>query len=404
MSVTTLTNAVIENLICPPDKKHLEVFDEVLKGFYVDVLPSGRMTYRIRYWQNSKKCLKSIGNAGTLPVQDARNLALAAMQLNKQSNALNKQSAGHAGVKLDTFLLEKYLPYVQSYKRSWKSDLSMINTHIAPLLGHLVMCKVSAFDISNFIQQLKQKELAPGTINRALVLLRYAYKLGQRWQEPGVNLTTWLSIKQLKVDNRIERYLTPDQSTSLLHAVKESLNTQLLFIVAFLIYTGARKREVLEIKWSDINFEQSSWKISKNKSNKVRHVPLSEGALETLSAVRDNWHKRHGGSGLESQHFIFANPNTGKPFSSFFYSWNTARNKVGMPELRVHDLRHSFASFLVNAGRSIYEVQELLGHADIKTTSRYAHLSRDSLKAAVSAVPKMDVALFSSPKTPKASG
>jgi len=404
MSVITLTNSVIENLICPPDKKHLEVFDEVLKGFYVDVLPSGRMTYRIRYWQNSKKCLQSIGNARTMPVQDARNLALAAMQLSKQNNALTKQSSGHAGVKLDTFLLEQYLPYVQSYKRSWKSDLSMINTHIAPLLGHLVMCKVSTFDISNFIQQLKQKALAPGTINRALVLLRYAYKLGQRWQEPGVNLDTWLSIKQLKVDNRIERYLTPEQSTSLLHAVKESLNTQLLFIVAFLIYTGARKREVLEIKWSDINFEQSSWKISKNKSNKVRHVPLSEGALETLSAVRENWLKRHGGSGLEPQHFIFANPNTGKPFSSFFYSWDTARTKAGMPELRVHDLRHSFASFLVNAGRSIYEVQELLGHADIKTTSRYAHLSRESLKAAVSAVPKMDVSLFSSPKAPKAEG
>jgi len=174
--------------------------------------------------------------------------------------------------------------------------------------------------------------------------------------------------------------------------VKESPNSQLLFIVAFLIYTGARKREVLEIKWSDINFDQGSWKISKNKSNKIRHVPLSEGALETLAAVRENWLKRHGGSGLEPQHFIFANPNTGKPFSSFFYSWDTARTKAGMPELRVHDLRHSFASFLVNAGRSIYEVQELLGHADIKTTSRYAHLSRESLKAAVSVVPKLDVA------------
>jgi len=205
-------------------------------------------------------------------------------------------------------------------------------------------------------------------------------------------MSAWLSIKQIKVDNRIERYLTLAQSASLLLAVKESPNSQLLFIVAFLIYTGARKREVLEIRWSDINFDQGSWKISKNKSNKIRHVPLSEGALETLVAVRENWLKRHGGSGLEPQHFIFANPNTGKPFSSFFYSWDTARTKAGMPQLRVHDLRHSFASFLVNAGRSIYEVQELLGHADIKTTSRYAHLSRESLKAAVSVVPKLDVA------------
>ena len=72
---------------------------------------------------------------------------------------------------------------------------------------------------------------------------------------------------------------------------------------------------------------------------------------------------------------------------SFYYSWDAARKRAGLPDLRVHDLRHSFASFLVNAGRSLYEVQELLGHADIRTTSRYAHLSRERLIAAVEVVP-----------------
>ena len=391
MTVMKLTNEVIESLICPPEKKHLEVFDEVLRGFYVDVLPSGRMTYRVRYWQNSKKCLQSIGNARTMTVEQARSLAHAAVQEIKQKSVVTKISTGLTGHTLNSFLVEKYLPYVQSYKRSWKSDVSMIKTHIAPNLGRLVMCKVSAFDITNFIETMKHKNLASGTINRALVLLRYAYKLAQRWQEPGVNLNVWLSIKQLKVDNRIERYLTPEQSANLLHHVKDSLNPQLVFIVAFLIYTGARKREVLEAKWSDINFDQGSWKISKNKSNKVRHVPLSEGALETLSAVRDKSTCQHSGLRVNQNDFIFANPSTGKPFSSFFYSWDKARTQAGMADLRVHDLRHSFASFLVNAGRSIYEVKELLGHADIKTTSRYAHLSQESLKAAVSVVPKLKI-------------
>jgi len=391
MTVMKLTNEVIESLICPPEKKHLEVFDEVLKGFYVDVLPSGRMTYRIRYWQNSKKCLQSIGNARTMTVEQARSLAHAAVQEIKQKTAAIKISSSLIGDTLNSFMVEKYLPYVQSYKRSWKSDVSMIKTHIAPNLGRIVMCKVSAFDITNFIETMKHKNLAPGTINRALVLLRYAYKLAQRWQVPGVNLNVWLSIKQLRVDNRIERYLTPEQSAHLLNHVKDSLNPQLVFIVAFLIYTGARKREVLEVKWSDINFDQGSWKISKNKSNKVRHVPLSEGALETLSAVRDKSTCQHSSLRVNQNDFIFANPSTGKPFSSFFYSWDKARIQAGMPDLRVHDLRHSFASFLVNAGRSIYEVKELLGHADIKTTSRYAHLSQESLKAAVSVVPKLRI-------------
>ena len=77
--------------------------------------------------------------------------------------------------------------------------------------------------------------------------------------------------------------------------------------------------------------------------------------------------------------YVFANPKSGKPFVSVFNSWDTARKKVGLRDVRIHDLRHSFASFLVNAGRSLYEVQRILGHTQIKTTQRYAHLSQDTL-------------------------
>jgi site-specific recombinase XerD len=112
-------------------------------------------------------------------------------------------------------------------------------------------------------------------------------------------------------------------------------------------------------------------------------VPLSAGAYNTMSIVK----ARSPDNCIDL--YVFTNPRTGKPFSSIFYSWDAARIRAGMPDLRIHDLRHSFASFLVNAGRSLYEVQELLGHADIKTTSRYAHLSRERLNAAVECVPTM---------------
>jgi site-specific recombinase XerD len=108
---------------------------------------------------------------------------------------------------------------------------------------------------------------------------------------------------------------------------------------------------------------------------------LSYGALETLEAVKAKLPENC------VNEYVFTNPRTGKPFSSVFFARDAARKRAAMPELRVHDLRHSFASFLVNAGRSLYEVQELLGHADIKTTSRYSHLSRDRLNAAVECVP-----------------
>jgi integrase len=164
--------------------------------------------------------------------------------------------------------------------------------------------------------------------------------------------------------------------------VRKSDNEMLQWIVLFLLYTGARKREVLDARWADIDLSQRTWRIPKTKSGKVRHVPLSDGALQTLKSVKAKY-------GHHAFTFVFANIKTGLPFVSIFYSWDTARQRAGLGHVRIHDLRHSFASFLVNAGCSLYEVQEILGHADSRTTTRYAHLSRERLNKAVESVPTL---------------
>ena len=84
--------------------------------------------------------------------------------------------------------------------------------------------------------------------------------------------------------------------------------------------------------------------------------------------------------------WIFPNPKAGKPCVSIYYSWDTARKQAGLADVRIHDLRHSFASLLVNAGNSLYTVQKILGHTQIKTTQRYAHLSQDTLIDAANVV------------------
>ena len=89
---------------------------------------------------------------------------------------------------------------------------------------------------------------------------------------------------------------------------------------------------------------------------------------------------------FEGTGFVYHNPQTLQPYVSFYHAWNTARETAGLSDVRVHDLRHSFASFLVNAGRSLYEVQKILGHAQISTTQRYAHLSQESLLSAANTV------------------
>lgn len=113
--------------------------------------------------------------------------------------------------------------------------------------------------------------------------------------------------------------------------------------------------------------------LASTKFGQPRHVPLSDGTLVLLRAQQ----LRCGEST-----WLFPNPATGQPFRSVFYAWDAARRQARLADLRMHDLRHSFASFLINSGRSLYEVQQLLGHRSSQMTQRYAHLAHETLLAA----------------------
>ena len=381
-----LNDLYISAVSCPPEKSHLEIFDSEIRGFYVDVLASGRKSFRLRYRYEKKLRVVTLGDTRYITTEEARLLVISLLRKAKQGVDPQAPAVSEAGPLLKDFFTDKYLPYVKSYKRSWDTDESMIRNHIVPKLGGMSMGRVTPPDIAVFVELMKAENYATGTCNRALVLLRYGYSLAIRWKLPGVNGNPVKEIRNIKEDNKIERYLTEEKTKALLEAVRQSESEMLQYIVLFLIYTGARKREVLDARWRDIDWGQRSWRIPKTKSGKVRHVPLSSGAMNVLDHLRHRIRE-----GFLDEQAIFANPKTGEPFVSFFYSWNNARIRAGLPDFRIHDLRHSFASYLVNAGRSLYEVQELLGHADIKTTSRYAHLSRERLVAAVEMVPQIEI-------------
>lgn len=389
MTVAHLTDQIVEQLTCPPERAHWEVFDTKIKGLFVDVQPNGRMAWRLRWYERhngkARKKLLTLGNAHVITVAEARLAAKEKLRMVWTGADPRAEALPGAGPMLRDFIAHQYLPYVKTYKLSWRTDESTMRHHLLPTLGHLPMGQITVPQMARLVQHLKDKALAPGTINKVLILTRYAYTLAMRWSVDGITCNPVKEIQNLKDDYKLERYLTPEQLQRLIAAVRCSDNAMLQHIVPFLVYTGARKREVLDARWADLDWRQKSWRIPKTKSGKVRHVPLSQAALDVLICLRPEAVP----DGLRPAEFIFANPKTGLPFVSVFYSWSTARQQAGLPELRIHDLRHSFASFLVNAGRSLYEVQELLGHADIKTTSRYAHLSRERLMAAVEAVPKV---------------
>ncbi len=388
MPVTELTPQIVKTATCPAGKDKIDFYDSYCKGLLLEVRITGGKTYSLLYTDNR-------GKRRQAKLADEKDIALTqARKLADKYRSMIAMGEDPFSIKADLkkvptvydFITNSYLPFVKTYKRSWETDVSLIKNHIMPNFGKQYMDEVSKRDVIQFISRhtLTHK---PGSVNRVIIMLRYIFNLSIRWETAGITKNPTAGIPLLEENNKKERYLTGDEANKLIVALQTSQNKMLQYIVPMLILTGARKQEVLKAKWEDFNLDQKVWRIPTSKSGKARHVPISDGVLYLLSGVPRQ----------EDCDSVFANPKTLLPYVSIFASWNTARTSVGLSDVRMHDLRHSFASFLVNSGRSIYEVQRILGHTQIKTTQRYAHLSQDSLLAAANEISKAVPILMAMP-------
>ena len=370
MPKLSLSSKFIQSIVCPTGARKVDFFDNSCKGLMLVVHSSGHKTYSLRYQDKRGKTRQTtLADASDISLTQAK--LLAEKKRNQIAMGEDLQVPKKKIPTVNVFIEDYYLPFVKSYKRSWLTDKGLLRNHIQSIWGDRYLDEITKQDVVKFITEHRVTH-APGSCNRIIILLRYVFNMAQKWEmvNPGTNPTQGLPLMQ--ENNMMERYLTGQETNELYEALLDSENPMLKYIIPMLMLTGARKREVLDAKWVDLDLEHQTWKIPVNKSGKARHVPLSEGVVSLLHTVPR----------LESCEWVFPNPKTQSPFVSIYCSWNTARKKAGLAEVRVHDLRHSFASFLVNAGRSLYEVQKILGHTQIKTTQRYAHLSQDSLIAA----------------------
>lgn len=270
------------------------------------------------------------------------------------------------------FINERYMPFIKGYKRSWSTDASLLKNHLLPRFANCYLNEITRREIIEMHHARKASGASASSSNRLVILMRYIYNLAIEWEINGAIKNPTKNVPLFEENNKRERYLTENEARTLYEEIKKSENSMLEYIIPMLILTGARRGEVLNAQWKDIFYDQRVWRVPLSKSGKARFVPLSDSALALLNNVPK----------YSACPWIFPNPNTRKPYVSIYHSWNRARSNVAMPELRIHDLRHSFASFLINSGRSLYEVQKILGHSQLVTTQRYSHLTEKILSDA----------------------
>ena len=379
MAVVTFTPAEVRRLLAHPPTDRTRVFsDQVTIGLCLEVRTTGNATWYFRYRDHDRRIRNyRIGLVDDCSLDTAREEVLRLRRYVKEGgNPAVERRRPKAPQTLRQFVDEVYLPHIRHRKRSWKSEVALLNQHVLPVFGDQPMQSIRRIDIARWQEGRLEAGYAVGTCNRMLVQLRHIFNSAIHWEmlDKGCNPTQ--GVQPLPGENKHERFLSQEEVARLLRVLDEYRNLLLADIIRMLLFTGARKREILDARWEHVSLEDGMLTVPRAKSGKPRHVVLASAAIEILQRQPRS----------PDQPWVFPSPRTGKPFVSIHWGWDTIRRRAGMPELRMHDLRHSFASFLVNNGRSLYEVQMLLGHASPQTTMRYAHLSRDSLRNATESI------------------
>jgi len=355
--------------------KDLYLWDTEVKGFGLRVQPSGRRSYIYKFrTPDGRRRNRKIGAPETLSAEAARKIVqsmVANVALGKTIVEDRPKKKAITMRKLCDMYLEDYAR-LHKKPRSVEDDSRYIEKEIKPLLGAKNLCEIRSKDIVRIHSSMSAK---PVKANRLLALLSKMFNLAEEWELREANTNPTQHIRKYKETPR-ERYLTQDEIVSLEQtlskAEKEHLvSHSVIHAIRVLLMTGARLQEVLTMKWEYVDIENGKINLPDSKSGK-KTIWLSDKARDYIDAIP---HKR-------GNPYIFVGQRSGSPLVNLQKPWRKLRALAGIDDVRIHDLRHTYASLAVSQNLSLPIVGKLLGHKSIKSTERYAHLYDDVMRDA----------------------
>lgn len=369
-----LSKSFIESkLIVPAGAKKVEFCDTQVRGLLIQVTANSKTppVYFLRFKRDGKTAYDRLGTVKELTLPQARKQATEKKVAHaKEAKAAPKPAL--ADMTLDAFMTDHYFPHAKLHKRSWVRDDQLYRIRIKPKFGNTKLGDITRYQVQQFQNDLSTSGLSPASQDHHIKLIRHALNMAVEWEFIERNVLK--GVKLLNVENQLHDVATDEQLQRLVEVLRTDHNRPVCNILMFLLSTGARLGEALTATWDQIDMEKGLWTIpaSTAKSKKSRTVPLNESAMWVLSEAAK----------MERFDAIFANPETGKPFTTITRVWYRLRKAAGIEKMRIHSCRHQFADLVISSGRSLYDVQVLLGHSDPRVSQRYARLSMSTLKAA----------------------
>ena len=365
----TLSRRVLERLSV--DGKDAIFWDRDLAGFGVRVYRSGKKMFAVQTRAFGRSKRVTLGRYPDLTPEVARKEAAAVIARIKKGQPVVPTEPAPVPTVAD--LAERYQrEYVEMHcKPATVSHYGlMLRKHIVPGLGERLVADVEYKDILSFHNGLHHM---PTVANRAVDILVKMFNLADAWGWRPSGTNPCRGVSRFKVEKH-ERFVTREELYRLGQALRAApaerlASTHAAAAIRLLVLTGCRRNEILGLRWDDLNFETGEMRLRDSKTG-ARMVPLPPKSAEVFAGL----------SRTPDNPWVFPGRKKGTRLVNLNDSWDRVRKRSGLNGVRLHDLRHRFASRALALGESLPMIADLLGHRKVNTTARYAHLARDSVR------------------------
>lgn len=369
-----ITKRSVDALECPAGKDRGVLWDDGLSGFGVISFPSGKKVYVVQYRQAGRSRRSTIGEHGRLTPDEARRLAKVELGAVEGGSDPIEERRRERAVRTFQEVAEDFIARHAKAKRKDSTAgeyARLLRLHVYPVIGSTRIVDVTRRDVAKMHGDMSS---APAIANKALAVVSSIWGWATRRDEVEATSNPAKGIERYPEERR-ERFLTPAEFGRLGDALRdEALDPHAVAALRLLVLTGARLREILHLRWSEIDFERGMAFLPDSKTGQ-KPLYLSAAALavlDRLPRVQGNPHViagRNGGARADLK----------RP-------WAAVSRAAGLSSVRLHDLRHSFASVGAGASMGLPVIGKLLGHSQPATTARYAHLDADPMRRAADTI------------------
>lgn len=280
-------------------------------------------------------------------------------------------------ITLEEFFRDWYVPYAAVRKKTLFQEEYTFRKHLSGSLGKVPLADLSSNRLDDWLTAHIGTGLKPSTINKHIAFVNRLIRLAEKWSLIDNKSYFALRIDKLKTGDYTQRFLGKEEVDRLLAAARRDRHPFMYEVTKVLLLTGCRIGELRKARWRDLDDKARIWRVPVAKGGRSRKIYLNAAAMNTFREIYLK--ANHMGLKTGPDHFVLTNPKTKDCYDSFYSSWYRILEDAGLSAIRLHDLRHTYASVLINSGATIYEVQKLLGHSSVNMTQRYAQLFPDTL-------------------------